>query len=34
MLTEKDTSDNMMIDTSERVFEDKDKAVASEHDPL
>ncbi|MCI42361.1 hypothetical protein A2U01_0063598, partial [Trifolium medium] len=24
----------MVIDTSERVIEDKGKAVASEHDPL
>ncbi|MCI83968.1 hypothetical protein A2U01_0105244, partial [Trifolium medium] len=30
MLTEKDTFDNMVIETSE----DKGKAVAFEHDPL
>ncbi|MCI60518.1 hypothetical protein A2U01_0081774, partial [Trifolium medium] len=34
MLTEKATSDNVMIEGSERIVEDKGKAVASEHDPL
>ncbi|MCI49198.1 hypothetical protein A2U01_0070441, partial [Trifolium medium] len=34
MITEKDTSDNVVIKTSEWVIEDKGKAVASEHDPL
>ncbi|MCI92189.1 hypothetical protein A2U01_0113485, partial [Trifolium medium] len=32
--TEKDTSDDMVIETYERIIEDKGKAVASEHDPL
>ncbi|MCI75526.1 hypothetical protein A2U01_0096795, partial [Trifolium medium] len=31
---EKITSDVMVIETSERVIEDKGKAIASEHDPL
>ncbi|MCI39588.1 hypothetical protein A2U01_0060820, partial [Trifolium medium] len=34
MLTEKVTYDNVMIESSERVIEDKGNAVASEHDPL
>ncbi|MCI29921.1 hypothetical protein A2U01_0051130 [Trifolium medium] len=34
MLTEKDASDNEVIETSERIVEDKGKAVAFEHDPL
>ncbi|MCI58797.1 hypothetical protein A2U01_0080052, partial [Trifolium medium] len=34
LLTEKNTSDDMVIETFERIVEDKGKAVASEHDPL
>ncbi|MCI21707.1 hypothetical protein A2U01_0042876, partial [Trifolium medium] len=34
MLLENTTTDCLMIKTSERVIEDKGKALASEHDPL
>ncbi|MCI37439.1 hypothetical protein A2U01_0058663, partial [Trifolium medium] len=34
LLKDKDTSDDLVVETSERVIEDQGKAVASEHDPL